>query len=125
MLAVTLTIKLPVAVPLLESVTVRTIVLFPSVAVQLAAMLAVIVPLLLVIEVTVIPAGTVVAVTTKLPAGVSLSLTVAIVETEPAVPCCRESAAPAVIVGRLLPTLIVKVASVVWLQLSVALTVMV
>ena len=41
----------------------------------------------LVIEVTVMPVGTVVAITTRFPSGVSLSLTVAMAETVPAVPC--------------------------------------
>src|SRR5438445_445866 len=80
------------------------LVLAPTVAVQLAATLAVIVPLVLVMLVTLRPVGTVVAVTVKLPAAVSTSLTVAMVETVPALPCCRDSAVPAVIVGGLLLT---------------------
>ncbi len=68
--------------------------------------------------VTVRPLGTVVAVTTRLPTAVSVSLTVAMVATLPAVPRCRVNAAPAVIVGGLLPTVSVKVASVVAPQLS-------
>ena len=52
---------------------------------------------------TVMPVGTLVAVTVKLPVGVSASLTVAIVELVAAVSCCRVSAEPAVIVGEALP----------------------
>ncbi len=70
--------------------------------------------------VTVKPVGTVVAVTTKLPAAVSVSLTVATVETMPLLPRWRVSAAPAVMLGALLLTVRVKVASVVAPQLSVA-----
>jgi hypothetical protein len=106
-------------------VTVNTTVFAPSVAVQSAATFAVIVPAVLLIEVTVIPAGTVVAVTTRLPAAVSPSLAVAMVLAEPAVPRCRVKAAAAVIVGALLTTLSVKEASVVVPQLSVARIVMV
>jgi hypothetical protein len=103
-LAVTLTGRLAVAVPLLPSVTVSTTVLAPRAVLHKAAVLAVIVPLILLIPVTVSPAGTVVAVTIKLPAAVSLSLTVAMVETVPALPCCRVNTAAAVIVGRLFCT---------------------
>ncbi len=49
-----------------------------------------------------------------------MSLTVAMVETVPALPCRRVKAAPAVMVGGLLLTVSVKVASVVTPQLSVA-----
>ncbi len=72
-LAVTLTVRLVVLVPLLPSVTVNTTVFAPTVAAQPAATLAVIVPAVLVIEVTVMPVGTVVAVTPKLPTAVSVS----------------------------------------------------
>ena len=68
LLAVTLTVKLAVFVPLFASVTVKVTVFAPRVAVQLAARVAVIVPVVLVMLVTEMPAGTVVAVTTKLPA---------------------------------------------------------
>jgi len=95
------------------------------VAVQSAATVAEIVPAEFVIEVTVIPAGTVVAVTTRLPTGVSPSLAVAIVLRVPAEPRCRVNAAPAVMVGALLPTVSVNIASVVKPQLSVALIVIV
>ena len=58
-LAVTVTVRLAVAVPELPSVTVRTTVLAPRTAVQFAATFAVMVPAVLVMPVTVIPAGTV------------------------------------------------------------------
>src|SRR5690242_12538454 len=67
-LAATLTVRLAVAMPPLPSVTVSTTVLLPRVAAQPAASVAVIVPLVLVIEATMMPAGTVVAVTVRLPA---------------------------------------------------------
>ena len=123
--AVTITVRFAVAVPELPSVTVKTMVFAPIVAVQSAATVAVIVPAVLTIEVTVSPAGTVVAVTTKLPAAVSPSETVAIALMVPAEPRWRVRAAAAVIVGKLLPIVSVKLASVVALQLSVALIVIV
>jgi len=123
--AETLTVRFAVAVPLLPSVTVKTTVFAPIVALQSAATVAEIVPAALVMPVTVIPAGAVVAVTARLPTGVSPSPTVAIVLMVPAEPRCRLKAAPAVIVGRLLPTVSVKLASVVVPQLSVALIVIV
>src|SRR5438477_2437106 len=70
-LAVTLTVRLAVRVPLLPSVTVRTTVLEPTVALHPAATFAVMVPLLLEIELMVMPVGTVVAVTIRLAAAVS------------------------------------------------------
>src|SRR5436189_6033447 len=85
-LAVTLTVRFAIAVPEFPSVTVRTTVLAPGVAVQSAATVAVMVPAVLVREGAVMGAGTDVAVTTRLPTAVSVSLTVAIVETLPAVP---------------------------------------
>ncbi len=57
------------------------------------------VPKLLVIPVTAMPVGTVVAVTVRLPATVSLSLTVAMVAPVPVLPRWRDAATPAVIVG--------------------------
>jgi hypothetical protein len=66
--AVTLTVKLAVELPPFESVTVNPTVFAPKVALQSAARVAVIVPLLLVIPVTEMPEGTVVAATVKLPA---------------------------------------------------------
>lgn len=89
MLAETLTIRFAFAVKE-PSETCSTIVLSPVVAAQSAAMSAVIVPPVLTMLVTVRPVGTVVAVTVKLPAAVSLSLTVAICELLAAMPCCRD-----------------------------------
>jgi hypothetical protein len=66
--AVTLTVKLAVALPPFESVTVNPTVLVPKAAPQLAATVAVTVPLLFVMPVTEMPEGTVVALTVKLPA---------------------------------------------------------
>ena len=65
--------------------------LLPMAAAQLAATSAVIVPPVLTMFVTVMPAGTVMAVTVKLPAAVSASLTVAMVELMAALPCWRAS----------------------------------
>lgn len=113
-------IKLAVAVPELPSATLSTTVLLPSAALQPAATFAEIVPPELLMEVTEMPVGTVIAVTTKLPAEVSPSLTVAMVETDPAVPRCRINVEAAVIVGRLLLTVSVNGAFVVEPQLSVA-----
>ena len=95
-----MTVRLVVAVKL-PSLTFNTTLLAPSVALQLAATLAVIVPLLLEMLLIVNPAGAL-AVTIKSPAGAWPSLTVAIVATLAALPCCRVSAPPAVIVGAVL-----------------------
>ena len=88
MFAVTVTVRFPsvVAVP---SETRRTTVFAPVAAEQLAATFAVIFPFELLIEVTEMPVGTVTAVTVKLPAAVSASLTTAIWELLAAEPCCR------------------------------------
>lgn len=67
-LAVTLTVKLAVAEPLFESVTVRTAVFAPATALQPAVTVAVIAPAVFVMLVIVMPVGKVVAVTTRLPA---------------------------------------------------------
>src|SRR5262245_58582642 len=75
-------------------------VLLPGVALQAAATVALIVPLVLVMPVTVIPVGIEVAVTVKLPAAVSASLTVAIVTAAPAgLLCCRVRVAAGVMIG--------------------------
>src|SRR5438552_13713156 len=69
--------------------TCRTMMLLPMLAEQMAAMVAVMVPLVLMMLEMVRPAGTVWAVTTRLPALLSASLTVAMFEVEAAVPCRR------------------------------------
>src|SRR5213593_2217073 len=94
LLAVTLTVRLSVALRPPLSVTVNATMLLPREAEQLAATVAVTVPLVLVMPVTERPAGTLVAVTVRLPARSCASLTVAIVETVPAAPCWREMVAP-------------------------------
>jgi hypothetical protein len=113
---VTLSVAVAVAVP---SLTCRVKVAL--VAPVAATISAVIVPLELTMFEIVTPfAGlAVVTVTVRLPADVSVSLTVAIVEFDAAVPPVRESPAAAVIVGKAL-TLNEIVASVVTPQLSVA-----
>ena len=78
--------KLP-AVLNAPSLTLKPTVFAPTVAEQAAATLAETVPVLFAIPVTVKPAGTVGAVTTKLPALCSASLTVAIVLLLAALPC--------------------------------------
>ena len=118
----TLTVRLAVAVKLPPSVTVRVTMFAPVTALQLAVMVALIVPLALVIAVTDKPAGTPVAVTVKALAAVKSSPTVAIVAVVPALPCCRVTGAATVMVGAAL-TLSVKFALVVAPQLSVAVTV--
>src|SRR5690242_5754339 len=77
-LAATLTVRLAVLVRLSPSVTVSGTEFGPVVAAQVAATSAVTVPVVLVMLVTVMPLGGL-AVTVRLPAGVSTSLTVAIV----------------------------------------------
>ena len=71
------------------SLTCRTIVLLPVEIEQLAAMSAFTVPLVLVMLEIVRPVGTVVAVTVRLPALLSASLTVAMVVLAAADPCTR------------------------------------
>ena len=120
--AVTLTVRFAVDVPPFESVTVSTTVLAPGVALQAAATVAVMVPFVFVMPLTVIPTATVDAVTVKLPGGWSGSLTVAIVLTVPALPCCLVSGPPGVMAGGVL-TVSVKVLVAAAAQLSVAVTV--
>ena len=120
--AVTLTVKLAVDMRLWPSVT-ETVMLFaPTVAEQSAAMLAVTLPLLFVSPETLRPAGTLDAATIRLPAGVASSLTVAMGETPPALPCCRATAAAGVMDGEPL-MLSAKFVLAVAPQLSVAVTV--
>ena len=85
-MAVTLTLKLP-AVLSKPSLTLKPTVFAPIVALQAATKSAVTVPVLLTILLTVKPAGTVGAVTTKLPTACSASLTVAMVLLLTPVPC--------------------------------------
>src|SRR5438876_4245107 len=101
----TLTVRLAVDVALPESVTVKTTVFAPVVALQTAATVAVIVPAVFVIPITVMPAGTVVAVTVSVPAASSASLTIAMVDTVPALPCCLAIGAAAVMFGGVLASL--------------------
>lgn len=105
--AATFTVKLACAIAPPASVTVNTMLFAPTVAAQSAVMFAAIVPLVFVMLVIVMPAGTVVAVTTRLLAEVSISLTVAIFATVPALPCCLLSAAAAVIAGGALSSLLI------------------
>ena len=77
-LAVTLTLKLP-AVLNKPSLTLKPTVFAPTVALQAATRFAVTVPVVLTILLKVKPAGTLGAVTTKLPGACSVSVTVAIV----------------------------------------------
>ena len=85
-LAVTLTLKLP-AVLSKPSLTLKPTALAPTVALHAATKFAVTVPVVLTIVLSVKPAGTVGAVTTKLPALCSRSLTVAMVLLLTPVPC--------------------------------------
>src|SRR5581483_5213690 len=97
------TVRLAVDV-MLPSETVSVTVLLPSVALHPAAIVAVIAPLLLLIEPMEMPVGTVVAVTIRLPGAVSTSLTAAICTAVPAtLPCWRVKVPPAVIVGGVVP----------------------
>src|SRR6185295_1852893 len=96
--AVTLTVRLAELVSGPSDVC-RTMVLAPVAAVQPAAMFAVIVPLVLTMFEIVRPSGTVVAVTTRLPAAMWSSLTVAMVELEAAEPCCRVMGEAGLMVG--------------------------
>src|SRR5262249_48648106 len=98
-LLVTLTINSAVAVPVFSSVTVKVMIFAPSTALQPAATVAVMRPLVLTTLVTVRPVADVVAVTNNLPSAVSMSLTVARFATVPALPCCRVKAAAALITG--------------------------
>src|SRR4030095_6510087 len=88
--AVTLIVRLPVAVALPASETFNPTRFAPRVAEQATAIDAVIVPLVLVIEEMEMPRGTEVTVTIRLPAGVRSSLTVAIVCTAEGLSCWRE-----------------------------------
>ena len=123
-LAVTLTVKLAVAVKPPSSKTCKTIVFAPGVAPQRATMLAVTLPLALVKPLRIKPGGTLWAETVRLFRAVKSSEIVATGETLPLLPCCRETAAAGVMVGEPL-TVKVKFALVVAPQLSVAVTVMV
>lgn len=120
--AVTFTVKLAVAVKPPPSVTVKVTVFAPRVALQLAAITAEIVPLLLVTFVTVKPVGMLEAVTVKLFAAVRSSLTVATLDALAVLPCCRVTDAAAEIVGAPL-TVSDAVLCEVAPQLSVAVTV--
>src|SRR6266516_1198005 len=100
--AVTLTVKLAVAVAPPPSVTCKPTMFAPTVAAQEAATSAVMVPLVLTRLVTLMPAGADVTVTIRLPAGVSASLTVAMVEVVAALLCWRDRVGAAVIVGGVL-----------------------
>src|SRR5215470_4155257 len=88
-LAKTVMIRLPVEVSE-PSLTCRTMVLAPVVMEQLAAISAFTVPLVLTMLEIVRPGGTLMAVTVRLPAGLSGSLTVAMVVLNRAEPCCRK-----------------------------------
>src|SRR5438105_4145899 len=85
--AVTFIVKFAVDVSE-PSETCRTSVLLPIAEPHAAAILAVIVPLVFRIPLTMIPDGMVIGVTVRLPAAVSASFTVAMVELVAAVPCC-------------------------------------
>ena len=86
---VTVTTNVPVVIAPSVSVTFSVTLFAPIAALQSAATFAVIVPLVLVMPVTVMPVGNgPTVVTTRLPGGSSASLTVAIVETVPGLPCC-------------------------------------
>src|SRR5437660_1404542 len=81
------------------------VILSVVVALQGAAPVAVTVPPVFEIPVTVRPAGTVVAVTVSVPAASSASLTIAMVDTVPALPCCLAIGAAAVMFGGVLASL--------------------
>src|SRR3954470_10289130 len=81
------------------SETWSTMVLLPMAAAQLAVILAFIVPPLFVTLEIVRPEGTVGAVTVRLPGLLCASFTVAMVELEAAVPCCRDKPAAGVMEG--------------------------
>ena len=123
-MAVTFTLKEP-SVLRLPSLALSVIALAPNVAVQAATRFAVTVPLVLVMAETVKPAGTVGAVTTKLPALDSKSLTTATVLLVAAEPCCRLRPTAGVMVGAVFKSLTNSEKVVVELapQLSVAVTV--
>src|SRR5688500_15628688 len=93
--AVTFTVRVPVPISPPASETFNPTRLLPGAAAHPACTVALIVPsLLLVIPVTVIPAGTVVVITDKLLEALSTSETVAITETVPAAVCCRVTVIP-------------------------------
>ena len=98
---VTVTFKVAVAVRL-PSLTCKVKLALD--AAQLATMSAVIVPLVLTMldSVTPLDGLALVTVTARLPATVSLSLTVAMVELEAGEPCCRVTPEAAAMVGDVL-----------------------
>lgn len=98
-MAVTVTIKLVVVVKPAASFTDSVSALSPNVASQVAVTLAEIVPAVFAKSVRVIPVGIFVAAMVKLPAAVSLSLTVASVAIADVEPCARVIAAAGVIEG--------------------------
>ncbi len=98
-LAATVTVTFAVPVIPSLSVTLNVIVCAPGAALHDAAIDAETVPLLLVRPVSVIPAGTLVAVTTRLPAASSASLTPAIACVVAALPAVRLNGDAGVITG--------------------------
>ena len=89
--AVTLTVRLAVPIAPSALVTFSPTKLLPSAALQAADKLALIVPPVLVIFITEIPAGMLVVETVRLSEVLSTSITVAIVETVPGAPRWRET----------------------------------